>query len=145
MATAFTGLARAAFEEAYKYARERIQGGKPLIQHEAIKLTLYGMFEKVETSRAYARKIMRHVWERMIKEQTYDASVPHALAAQVYCKRAAFEVAHEAVQIFGGYGLSKDFWVEKLFRDARAGMVEDGTLEVLSLVAAYELGKSYQI
>ncbi len=145
MATAFTGLARAAFEEAYKYARERTQGGKPLIEHEAIKLTLYGMFERVETSRAYARKVMRHVWERLIKEQTYDASVAHALAAQVFCKRAAFAVAHEAVQIFGGYGLSKDFWVEKLFRDARAGMVEDGTLEVLSLAAAYELDKSYQI
>ena len=145
MGTAFTGLARAAFEEAYRYATERIQGGKPLIEHDTMKLRLYGMFEKIETSRAYSRKVMRHVWERVVKEQSYDASVPHALAAQVYAKRVAFEVAHEAVQIFGGYGLSKDFWVEKLFRDARAGLVEDGTIEVLGLSAAYELDKSYQI
>lgn len=145
MAAAFTGLARAAFEEAYKYARERVQGGKPLIEHELIKLKLYGMFERVETSRAYGRKVIKHVWERMIKEQNYDASAPHAFTAQIYGKRVAFEVAHEALQIFGGYGLTKDFLIEKLYRDARAGLIEDGTLDTLSLSAVYELDKSYQI
>jgi len=52
-------------------------------------------------------------------------------------------VAHEAVQIFGGYGLTRDFLVEKLFRDARAGLIEDGTTEVLGLSAAYNIIAEY--
>lgn len=141
MATAFTGLARAAFEEAYRYAKERIQGGKPLIEHHMIKMKLYKMFERIETSRYYSRKVLEHVWDRVFKKKTYDASVAHALSAQVYCTNSAYEVAHEALQIFGGYGLTKEFLVEKLYRDARCSLIMDGVNEILSLSAAYELDK----
>jgi len=144
MGAAFTGLARAAFEEALNYSRNRIQGGKPLCEHQLIKEKLYKMFEKVESSRYYTRKVMEHVWNRIYTERTYDASPRHAVSAQIYGKRSAFEVATEALQIFGGYGLTKDFLIEKLFRDARAGLVEDGTIEVLGLSAAYNIVKEYQ-
>jgi len=143
MGTVFTGLARAAFEEALQYSKNRVQGGKPLCEHQLIKQKLYKMFEKVESSRYYTRKIMEHVWEKIYIEKTYDASSRHALSAQIYGKRAAFEVAHEALQIFGGYGLTKDFLIEKLFRDARAGLIEDGTTEVLGLAAAYNIVQEY--
>jgi alkylation response protein AidB-like acyl-CoA dehydrogenase len=60
----------------------------------------------------------------------------------VYCTQAAFEVADTAVQLFGGRGLSKDVLIEKLFRDARAGLIEDGSNHVLTLVGAEEILKS---
>jgi alkylation response protein AidB-like acyl-CoA dehydrogenase len=57
----------------------------------------------------------------------------------VYCTNTAFEVASDAIQLFGGYGLCKGMLVEKLLRDARASMIEDGSNDVLSLVAARKL------
>ncbi|MEX2557710.1 MAG: acyl-CoA dehydrogenase family protein [Actinomycetota bacterium] len=138
------GVARAAFEEALTYARERVQGGGPITRHKNIQLTLYSMFEKVETARAYTRGAMRHVYRRALEEATYDASPRHARAAQIYAKRVAFEVAHDAVQVHGAMGLSKESLVEKLFRDARSLLIEDGTLEVLSLDAAHDVIASYE-
>jgi alkylation response protein AidB-like acyl-CoA dehydrogenase len=138
------GLARAAFEEALRYARERIQGGKPLAKHKNIKLKLYEMFEKIETARYYVRKVMEYTHKRMIDDRTFDASPRHARAAQIYAKKIAFEVANDALQVFGAYGLSKEFLIEKLFRDARALQIEDGTVEVLSLDAADDIISSYE-
>jgi alkylation response protein AidB-like acyl-CoA dehydrogenase len=145
MAASSTGLARAAFEEALKYARDRVQGGKPICEHQLVQKKLYDMFIKVETSRAYAKKVMEHVWDRMFRKLRWDASYAHCLAAQVYCKERAFEVAHDALQIFGGYGVTKDFLIEKLFRDARVKLIEDGTTDVLALESAEDMIKRYNI
>jgi alkylation response protein AidB-like acyl-CoA dehydrogenase len=145
MATVSTGLARAAFEEALAYAREREQRGMPIAEHQSVKRDLYEMFEKVETSRAYSLRVMEHVWEHFMEQFTFDASPGHALTAQVYCKRTAFEVAHKALQIHGGNGITKDHLIEKLFRDARVKMIEDGTTEVLGLEAADDVIENYQI
>jgi alkylation response protein AidB-like acyl-CoA dehydrogenase len=60
----------------------------------------------------------------------------HAIAAKTFCTQASFEVASDALQIFGGNGLSKEYPIEKLFRDARASLIEDGTNDVLSLAGA---------
>lgn len=137
------GLARAAFEEALNYARQRVQGGEPLIKHKNIKLKLYEMFEKIETARYYVRKVSEHVFSRMTR-RTNDASPRHAKTAQIYGKRIAFEVAHEALQIFGAYGLSKEFIIEKLFRDARCMIIEDFTIEVLGLEVAADVIDNYE-
>lgn len=145
MATVSTGLARAAFEEALSYAREREQQGVPIAEHQSVKRDLYDMFEMVETSRAYSRRVMEHVWEHFMEQFSFDASVGHALAAQVYCKRTAFEVAHKALQIHGGNGMTKECLIEKLFRDARVKMIEDGTTEVLGLEAATDVIENYDI
>ncbi|MEM2866507.1 MAG: acyl-CoA dehydrogenase family protein, partial [Candidatus Hadarchaeales archaeon] len=67
----------------------------------------------------------------------------HALAAQVYCKRVAYEVADEALQLFGGYGTTDEFLIQKLYRDARVKLIEDGTTEVLSLEGAGDLIRNY--
>lgn len=145
MATVSTGLARAAFEEALEYARNRKQGGKTISSHQSVKRELYDMFEMVQTSRAYSRRIMEHVWQHFMEEFTFEASLAHALTAQVYCKRAAYEVAHSAVQLHGGNGITKEYLVEKLFRDARVKLIEDGTTEVLGLEAATDVVENYEI
>jgi len=138
------GLARAAFEEALRYARQRVQGGVPIARHKNIKLKLYQMFEKVETARYYVRKAMEHTHRRILHEKTFDASPRHTRAAQIYAKRVAYEVANDALQIFGAYGLSRELIIEKLFRDARALQIEDGTVEVLSLDAADDIIDAYE-
>ena len=138
------GLARACFEEALNYARQRVQGGAPLMEHKNIRLKLYEMFEKIETARYYVRKVTEYTHKRIIENQTADASPRHARAAQIYAKKMAYEVAHDALQIFGAYGLSKDFIIEKLFRDARSMLIEDGTVEVLSLEASKDVILNYE-
>ncbi len=131
--TIFTGLARAAFEEALGYAKERIQGGKPIADHQAVQLKLFDMFVKVQTARSLSRAAMEH------NSRAQPPATQYAMAAKVFCTEAAYAVASDAVQLHGGYGLSKGMLVEKLFRDARAGTIADGANDVLSLVAARKL------
>ncbi len=67
----------------------------------------------------------------------------HAIAAKTFCTQACFEVTSDALQIFGGNGLSKEYPMEKFFRDARASLIEDGTNDILSLAGARPIiGKS---
>ncbi len=140
------GVARAAFEEALTHARVRSQGGRRLADHKNIQLTLYSMFEKIEAARTYARAVLAHTNANLPgrTELATGASPRHARAAQVLCKRVAYEVAHDAVQVFGASGLHRDSLVEKLFRDARCLIIEDGTLEVLALDAARDLVANYE-
>jgi alkylation response protein AidB-like acyl-CoA dehydrogenase len=129
MAISFASVARAAFDEALRYAQERVQGGKPIIEHQNIQLKLFDMFKQMEAARSLARRIN-------IYNAVMPPSLPHSIAAKVFSTETAFKVASEAVQIFGGYGLCKDYLIEKLFRDARAAMIEDGANDTLSLVGA---------
>ncbi len=139
MGATFTGLGRAALEEALGYARERVQGGKSISEHQAVQLKLANMFVEVEASRALSRAAM------VYNLSTSPPSIQHSIAAKVFCTQAAFQVASEAVQIFGGYGLAKGVLVEKLFRDARAALIEDGTNEVMSLTAARKVIDGYVV
>ncbi len=145
MAAVSTGQARAAFEEALAYSRERRQCGRPIAEHQSVKAKLYEMFEKVETARAYSRNVCEHVIDDNLRTFEFDASPRHALAAQVYCKRTAFEVAHEALQVHGANGITRDYHVEKLFRDSRVKLIEDGTIEVLGLESAEDVIDSYSL
>lgn len=129
MGLVFAGLAKAAFDEAFKYSKERIQCGKPIFEHQNIKLKLFNMFARVESTRALTRRMA------LYNAATMPPSGPHAVAAKVLATECAFKVASEAIQIFGGYGLSREYPVEKMFRDARASMIEDGVNETLALAA----------
>lgn len=131
MAVVFAGLAKAAFDEAYAYAKSRIQGGRPIFEHQNIKLKLMKMFAMVEAARANARRMA--IYNRI---NLMTPSVAHAVAAKCLSTETAFTVASEAMQIFGGYGLAKEFIIEKIFRDARASMIEDGVNEALAIRAA---------
>jgi alkylation response protein AidB-like acyl-CoA dehydrogenase len=138
MSAIFTGVARAAFEEALTYCRDRIQGGKPISEHQLVQKQLFDMFIKVESARSLSRNAMTY------NATTIPPATQYSIAAKVYCTQAAFEVASDAIQLHGGYGLAKEFLVEKLFRDARASMIEDGTNEVLTLAGARKIIDSYQ-
>ncbi len=127
MSAVFTGVARAAFEAAFDYSKQRVQGGKPICEHQLVQKRLFEMFTKVEACRRLSRASM-----------VYNDSIPipaleYAMAAKTFCTQAAFEVASDALQLFGGNGLSKEYQVEKIFRDARAALIEDGTNDILSL------------
>ena len=137
MGATFTGVARAALEEALGYARQRVQGGKSISEHQAVQLKLANMFVEVEAARSLSRAAM------VYNTSSSPPSTEHSIAAKVFCTQAAFQVASEAVQVFGGYGLAKRVLVEKLFRDARAALIEDGTNEVMSLTAALKVIDGY--
>jgi alkylation response protein AidB-like acyl-CoA dehydrogenase len=130
MAALFSGLAQAAFDEALSYAKERIQGGVPIFEHKNIKLKLFDMFVAVEAARAYVRRNARY------NVANPPGSLHHAIAGKILCTETAFKVASEAISIFGGNGLSKEYPIEKMFRDARASMIEDGENSALALKGA---------
>ena len=132
MGQQFVGVARAAFDHALAYAKDRVQGGVPIIQHQSVKARLFRMFTKVEAARSLARRVA-------VEAATSDIPFPHAAASKIFCTQTAFEVASDAVQIFGGNGLSREYPVEKLFRDARASLIEDGENDFLGLMAASRL------
>lgn len=127
MAIMFGGLARAALDEAIAYAKDRIQGGVPIFEHKNIKLKLFEMFMMTESARSLGRRL------QLYNSLSGASSMVHTMAGKWMSTETAFKVASEAIQIFGGNGLSKEYVIEKLFRDARAAMIEDGTNEALAL------------
>ncbi len=135
MGAIFTGVARAAYEEAARYARERVQGGVPIARHQAVQLKLSHMWQRVETARAISRRVMSHNYA------TITPSLPHAVAAKVHCTEAALRNADDAIQIFGGMGLGRESDIEMIFRDARCALVEDGVNDALSLGVGRRLAR----
>jgi len=105
----------------------RIQGGVPIFEHKNIKLKLFEMFMMTESARSLARRL------QLYNSLSGSASMLHTMAGKWLCTEAAFKVASEAIQIFGGNGLSREYAIEKIFRDARAAMIEDGVNETLAL------------
>jgi len=133
MGAFFTGVARAAYEEALAYSKQRIQGGKALFEHQLIKHKLFNMFMNLEAGRALSRSAMIYNYNNTPPKTEYS------IAAKVFCTNMALNVTSEAIQIFGGNGLSREYPVEKFFRDARAGMIEDGANDSLMLTGAHHL------
>jgi len=133
MGALFVGVARAAYDEALAYAKQRIQGGKPLFEHQIIKHKLFNMFTKIEAGRALSRSAMIYNYNNT------PPNIEYSIASKVFCTNMAFEVASEAIQIFGGNGLTREYPVEKFFRDARAGLIEDGANDSLMITGAHHL------
>jgi alkylation response protein AidB-like acyl-CoA dehydrogenase len=127
MSVTFAGVAKSALDEAIRYANERIQGGVAIIEHQNIKLKLMKMFQMTEAARSLSRRTMA------FNAANPPGSLAHAVSAKALSTETAFKVSSEAVQIHGGNGLSKEYVIEKIMRDARASMIEDGTNEVLLL------------
>lgn len=132
MGSTFVGLGQAALEHALEYAHERVQGGLPIIRHQSVRARLFRMFAGVEAARSLARRVMVH-------NQTRPPLLQYSIASKVFCTRTAFDTASDALQIHGGNGLTREYPIEKLLRDARASMIEDGCNEVLGLVGASRL------
>ncbi len=137
MASTFVGVARAAFEEALKYCKVRVAGAKVLCEHQLVQKRLFDMFKKIEAARALSRAVGGYNAVTMPPEPHY------AIAAKVHNTQVAFEVASEALQLLGGNGLSREYPLEKIFRDARAALIEDGDNDTLTLGGARYLLERY--
>jgi len=120
MSRCFTGLARAAFEHALAYAHERKQGGVAIAEHPTVRYRLGDMYRKVEACRAMSYRASHYLRVAPAPHMTVSS------CSKIFVTQTAYEVAHEALQMFGGNGLTREYPVEKLFRDARAGLIEDG-------------------
>ncbi len=139
MGLLFAGCAQSALEESLQYAMQRVQGGRPIFQHQNIRLKLFDMFVSVEAARSLARRSL--VYNHSQYKQMQPMAVQYAMASKIMSTETAFRVASEGVQVHGGYGLSREYLIEKIFRDARASMIEDGTNETLALDGAERIGK----
>ncbi len=91
------------------------------------------MFSQVEAARSLARRVV------VYNTANPPGMVQYSIASKTFATNTAFEVASAALQIYGGNGLSREYPIEKLMRDARASMIEDGCNEILSLVGASKL------
>ena len=121
------GIAKGAYKAALKYSKERVQFGKPISEHQAIAFKLADMATEIDTSEllVYAAAEKKNKGQKMTKE---------GAMAKYYASEMCVKVANEAVQIFGGYGYTKDFPVEKFYRDAKLCTIGEGTSEIQRVV-----------
>ena len=128
------GIGQGALDVSLKYAKERIQFRVPLAKHQAILMMLADMGTMVEAARLLTLQAAH------IKDQGGELACPSAMA-KLFAGRTASRVVSLGVQIHGGYGYSKDYPIERYFRDARATEIYEGTNEIQQIVIARELLK----
>ncbi len=121
------GIAEGAFEEAVKYAKERVQFGKPIAKQQAIAFMLADMKMKIEAARL------------LVYKAAYDMSngIPYSVDAAIakkFASDAAMEITTNAVQVFGGYGFTREYPVERMMRDAKITQIYEGTNQVQQMV-----------
>jgi short-chain 2-methylacyl-CoA dehydrogenase len=127
------GAAQGAFELAMQYAQERKQFNQPISKFQVNAFKLADMAMKIELAR---NLLYKACWLKDNKRPfTKEAAM-----AKLYCSEVAKEVADEAVQLFGGYGLMKDYDIERIFRDQRLLQIGEGTSEIQRLVISKQLG-----
>jgi alkylation response protein AidB-like acyl-CoA dehydrogenase len=128
------GIARAAFESALVYTKERVQGGRVTFEHQAVRARLFHMFSLVQAAESLSRNV--YVYNLSQLRDGRPAPLHYSIAAKVFCTDAALEVATLAVQLHGGNGMTKEYVVEMLLRDATACTIADGENSFLSQVGA---------
>ncbi|UKN01021.1 acyl-CoA dehydrogenase family protein [Paracrocinitomix mangrovi] len=128
------GIAQGAFKAAVKYSKEREQFGQPIAKFQGIAFKLADMATKIEAAELLLLQAaaMKMRGEKMTKESAM---------AKYYASEISVEVSTDAVQIFGGYGYTKDFPVEKFYRDSKLCTIGEGTSEIQKLVISRELFK----
>jgi alkylation response protein AidB-like acyl-CoA dehydrogenase len=128
------GIAKGAYECALKYSKEREQFGKPISQFQAIAFKLADMATEIEAAEllTFLAADKKNRGEKMTKEGAF---------AKYYASEVCVRAANEAVQIFGGYGFTKDFPAEKYYRDSKLCTIGEGTSEVQKMVIAREILK----
>jgi acyl-CoA dehydrogenase len=126
-----TGIARAAFEFATAYSKERVQFGVPIAMHQAIQFMIADMATKVHLSRLAT-------WNSAVLLDQGRRNTLESSHAKRFAADTAMEVATDAVQVYGGYGFIKEYPVEKLMRDAKIMQLYEGTSQIQRLVIARE-------
>ncbi|REJ81182.1 MAG: acyl-CoA dehydrogenase [Bacteroidetes bacterium] len=126
------GIAKGAYESALKYSKERQQFGKPISEFQAIAFKLADMATKIEAAELLTLQAadLKNRGEKCVKESAI---------AKYYASEISVQVSTDAVQIFGGYGYTKDFPVEKFYRDSKLCTIGEGTSEIQKLVISREI------
>ncbi len=121
------GLMRAAYEDALQYAKERAQFGKPILQHQAIGFRLFEAYQAIEAARGLLWKASWTLANKFMGDLKLSA------AARVFATNMAMKHTVEMVQVLGGYGISKEYSLEKYMRDAKLLQIMDATNEIMSI------------
>jgi butyryl-CoA dehydrogenase len=132
IASQAVGMARAAFEAALAYAKDRESFGKPIFEHQAVQFKLSDMATQIEA----ARQLIRHA------ASMKDAGLPclkEAAMAKLFASEMAERVVSDAMQIHGGYGYVADFPVERIYRDVRVCQIYEGTSDIQKILIARAL------
>jgi butyryl-CoA dehydrogenase len=129
------GIARAGFEEARAYAKERRSFNKPIAEHQAIQFMLADMATELDAARLLVLRAAQ------LKNDGVRHSAESAMA-KLYASEMSHRVTHKALQVFGGYGFSKEFDVERHYRDARITELYEGTSEIQRMVIAANVLKA---
>ncbi|WP_134701021.1 acyl-CoA dehydrogenase family protein [Ammoniphilus sp. YIM 78166] len=132
------GLARAAFEDSIRYAQERKTFGKPICEHQAIQLKLGEMGTKLEA----ARLLTLNAAQKLQRGERCDLE---AGMAKLFATEAGFELSAEAMRIHGGYGYTKEFDVERYYRDSPLMLIGEGTNEMQKIIISKGLVEKYKI
>ncbi|AKG91111.1 Acyl-CoA dehydrogenase [Geoglobus ahangari] len=132
------GMAIGAYERALEYAKERKAFGKPLIEHQAIAFKLADMYKDIEAAKLL---IFKAAW--LVDKGNPDPAL--SSAAKLFATETAIRVTYEAVQIFGGYGFSKEYDVERYYRDARVGTIYEGTSEAQKIVISRRIAGKIRV
>ena len=131
VASMATGIARAAFEFATEYSRERVQFGVPIAMHQAIQFMLADMATNIEAARLL-------VWQSAVLLDQGKRNTLASAHAKRFAADMGMQVTTDAVQVYGGYGFMKEYPVEKLMRDAKIMQLYEGTSQIQRLVIARE-------
>ncbi|MBI5505915.1 MAG: acyl-CoA dehydrogenase family protein [Deltaproteobacteria bacterium] len=123
------GLMRAAYEEALGYAKQRVQFGRPIVEHEAIGFRFFECFQAIEAARGLLWKASWTLAQSALGDLKLSA------AARVFATNMAMKHTVEMVQVLGGYGISKEYGLEKYMRDAKLLQIMDATNEVMAIKA----------
>jgi alkylation response protein AidB-like acyl-CoA dehydrogenase len=128
------GMARAAYEAALAYAREREAFGKPIIEHQAVAFRLADMVTQIAAARGL-------VLDAAARRDAGEPCIKEASMAKLFASEMAEHVASDAIQIHGGYGYLADFPVERIYRDVRVCQIYEGTSDVQRLLIAREIAR----
>jgi len=128
------GIAKGAYEAALKYAKERVQFGKPIAQHQAIAFKLADMATTIEASELL-------IYKAVGKKNNNQKVTLDGAMAKYYSSEVAVKVSTDAVQVLGGYGYTKDFPVERFYRDSKLCTIGEGTSEIQKIVIAKQILK----
>jgi butyryl-CoA dehydrogenase len=131
-----TGIAQGAFEAALAYSQQRKAFGQPISNFQAIQFMLADMATEIDAARLLTRKA---AW----KQDTGARFSMEAAIAKLFASEMATRVTHKAIQVHGGYGYSREYPVERAYRDARITEIYEGTSEIQRLVIAAWVLKSY--
>ncbi len=127
IASQAVGMARAAFEAALVYSKDRVTFGQPIFQHQAVQFKLADMATQIEAARQL-------IWHAASLKDAGQPCLKEAAMAKLFASEMAEKVCSEAIQIHGGYGYLSDFPVERIYRDVRVCQIYEGTSEVQKIL-----------